>query len=531
MNTLAIYARHSTDKQDTSTDDQIARCKRWADKNNYVITEIYSDEAVSGTHMNNRLGITNMIDGAVKEKFSFILAEDLSRISRDQGDIAQFYKKMEFLDVKVITVSEGIINELHIGLKGTMNALYIKDLADKTMRGMIASVLKGSVPGGRAYGYGIKKEVVNNEVLPGRRYKKDDEVAIIRRIYKEYHSGSSLKKICNRLNVDNIPSPTGKEWNSTTLCGSFKRQTGILRQSLYKGVITFNRVGYKKHPDTGNRITVPKPKHKWIKVPIPELAIIPEAEFDQVQEMLVARKGQASRTRAETLALNDKRHRATKEKRRLKVLAERTGRVNRASILTSRTSCPDCNDPIKSIRKDLLSCVNLGCRNRNIDAFEAIEAVQFEFAKLLPKDVEKYNDLTEDTRVNLQKERLRNIARLTQKKIELKNMLDQLKTIKLGPTSLNFIQELEDQIHIISNEVKSIDEELKNVIELSRKEATEIHSKLKILFGEYKANIHDPVIVDRLRRFIIKIELTKFQTTKTEAKIKFDWPLIIKNFK
>ena len=43
---------------------------------------------------------------------------------------------------------EGIVNELHIGLKGTMNALYLKDLADKTRRGMIAAVLKGSVPGG-----------------------------------------------------------------------------------------------------------------------------------------------------------------------------------------------------------------------------------------------------------------------------------------------------------------------------------------------------------------------------------------------
>jgi len=31
----------------------------------------------------------------------------------------------------MFTLSEGEINELHVGLKGTMNALFLKDLADK----------------------------------------------------------------------------------------------------------------------------------------------------------------------------------------------------------------------------------------------------------------------------------------------------------------------------------------------------------------------------------------------------------------
>ena len=32
-------------------------------------------------------------------------------------------------------LAEGEINELHVGLKGTMNALFLKDLAAKTHRG------------------------------------------------------------------------------------------------------------------------------------------------------------------------------------------------------------------------------------------------------------------------------------------------------------------------------------------------------------------------------------------------------------
>ena len=41
-----------------------------------------------------------------------------------------------FAGIQLTTLSEGPINELHIGLKGTMNALFLKDMADKTRRGL-----------------------------------------------------------------------------------------------------------------------------------------------------------------------------------------------------------------------------------------------------------------------------------------------------------------------------------------------------------------------------------------------------------
>ena len=72
-----------------------------------------------------------------------ILAEALDRISRDQEDIAGIYKRMRYADVKMFTLSEGEISELHVGLKGTMNALFLKDLADKTRRGQRGRVEAG----------------------------------------------------------------------------------------------------------------------------------------------------------------------------------------------------------------------------------------------------------------------------------------------------------------------------------------------------------------------------------------------------
>ena len=69
-------------------------------------------------------------------KDAAILAEALDRVSRDQADVATLYKHLQFAGVKLVTLAEGEISELHVGLKGTMNALFLKDLAKKTHRGL-----------------------------------------------------------------------------------------------------------------------------------------------------------------------------------------------------------------------------------------------------------------------------------------------------------------------------------------------------------------------------------------------------------
>jgi hypothetical protein len=65
-------------------------------------------------------------------------------LSRDQEDVAARYKLLSFASVKLVTLSECVINELHVGLKGTMNALFRKDLAQKGRRGLEARA-QGSI--------------------------------------------------------------------------------------------------------------------------------------------------------------------------------------------------------------------------------------------------------------------------------------------------------------------------------------------------------------------------------------------------
>ena len=54
---------------------------------------------------------------------------------RPTGHVATLYKHLRFTCVTVLTLAKGEISEFHVGLEGTRNALFLKDLAAKTHRG------------------------------------------------------------------------------------------------------------------------------------------------------------------------------------------------------------------------------------------------------------------------------------------------------------------------------------------------------------------------------------------------------------
>src|SRR5262249_14184984 len=117
----------------------------------------------------------------------FVYAEALDRISRDQEDAAGFFKRMRFAGVTIITLAEGEITELHVGLKGTMNALFLKDLADKTRRGLRGRIEAGRSGGGNSYGYDVLRTMGDDGVITtGERLINQAEAAIVRRIFQEY---------------------------------------------------------------------------------------------------------------------------------------------------------------------------------------------------------------------------------------------------------------------------------------------------------------------------------------------------------
>lgn len=59
---------------------------------------------------------------------------------------------MEHLRVTIWKVTEGHVDQMTTGMKGTMNAIQLRDIAIKTVRGQKGRVLQGKCAGGNSYG-------------------------------------------------------------------------------------------------------------------------------------------------------------------------------------------------------------------------------------------------------------------------------------------------------------------------------------------------------------------------------------------
>ncbi|MQX37612.1 recombinase family protein [Roseospira navarrensis] len=284
MTTAAIYARYSSDLQrEASIDDQVRICKERLTREGWRLHQVYSDREISGSNL-LRAGVQALMADAGRRHFSVVVAESLDRLSRDQEDIAALYKRLSFAGVKIVTLSEGEINELHIGLKGTMGALYLKDLADKTRRGLRGRVEAGKSGGGLTYGYDVVKTLdANGEPIRGERTINEDQARIVRRIFEEYAIGRSSRTIAVDLNKDGVPGPSGKEWGHSTINGNRERGTGILNNELYIGRLVWNRLRYVKDPSTGKRVSRLNPEDEWIIQDVPEMRIVDQDLWDRVK--------------------------------------------------------------------------------------------------------------------------------------------------------------------------------------------------------------------------------------------------------
>jgi site-specific DNA recombinase len=292
---VAIYARYSSENQrDASIADQLRVCREFATRQGWTVIEEFTDHAVSGATL-LRAGFQALMRDALTRRFDVVLAESLDRFSRDQEDTAGLFKRLTFAGVNIVTLAEGDITHLHIGFKGTMNALFLKDLAEKTRRGQRGRVENGKAGGGLCYGYRVVRTLNGATVTTGEREIEPFEASIVQRIFREFIAGHSPKHIAKTLNAEGAPGPFGGKWSPSTINGSIKRGTGILNNELYIGRMVWNRLRYVKNPDTGKRVSRLNASSEWITTEVPHLRIVPDELWSAAKERQVqARRAIAS---------------------------------------------------------------------------------------------------------------------------------------------------------------------------------------------------------------------------------------------
>jgi DNA invertase Pin-like site-specific DNA recombinase len=323
-----IYARYSSDNQrDESIEDQIRLCRRRIDEEGWSLIATYTDRGISGA-TKLRPGYQKLLEDARSEQFDIVVAESLDRLSRDQEDVAGLYKQLSYSEIGMI---------LHVGLKGTMNALYLKDLAQKTRRGLEGRVRQGRSAGGAIYGYDVVKENdANGEPVRGGRSVNTAEAKIVQRIFVAFAAGKSPARIARGLNQDGVPGPGGRPWQGNTISGHSRRRSGILRNEVYVGRMVWNRQRFVKDPQSGKRIPRLNPQSEWIVQEVPELRIIDAGLWAPVAERLddIGRSLRVQRLRKSRFW----------EKRRP------------GYLLTGLVKCGDCGRNYTAVGGDYIAC-------------------------------------------------------------------------------------------------------------------------------------------------------------------------------
>lgn len=281
----AIYARYSSDLQNPrSIDDQVHVCRARVRDLGGVVTEVYRDPARTGTTMRDRPALKGMMTAARAGLFDVVVAEALDRISRDQEDICHIYKRLRFHDIGLLTLEDGEITAMHVGIRGLMNEAYIHNMSAKVSRGLHGAARTGRVPGRLSYGYRTANRLdERGQVIRGLREIDPDQAEVVRRIFSLYAAGLGGGAIARILNRERIPAPGGKHWTPPGILGDPGRRTGLLHNDLYRGLLVFGVRRTVRDPDTGKPATRLTPPSRRTVQEVPHLRIVDDDLWAAVQ--------------------------------------------------------------------------------------------------------------------------------------------------------------------------------------------------------------------------------------------------------
>ncbi len=300
----AIYARYSSSLQrPTSIEDQITLCSSAAPRCGCEVAEehVYTDVEISGA-TSQRPGYQTLMQAAKAKQFDAIIVEGQDRIWRDQAEMHAALRRLRFWDVRVYSIETGAdltgkMGNIVATVMGLRDETFLDALREKTHRGQMGQVMRGYSGGARAFGYRsepihdpARKDAYGQLVIVGyRRVVHSEEAAVVKRIFKMYVAGHSPKVIARQLNDEGVPPPRWRDgaplrgWTPTTIHGCPKKAIGILNNPLYIGRVIWNRSQKLRNPDTGKRITRRRPETEWVHTDVPDLRIVSDELWNQVQ--------------------------------------------------------------------------------------------------------------------------------------------------------------------------------------------------------------------------------------------------------
>jgi len=267
MKTAAAYIRVSTESQtEYSPDSQLKLIKDYAGKHKLILSEIYSDEGISGRKADKRPSFKRMIADALKKNFDTILIYNTSRFARNHEESIVYRNMLKREGIEVISITQPSVDYktdiLMNALYAVMDERYSIELSENVKRGMKEKASRGIYISCAPLGY-IRKESNKPLVID------ETESQLVNWIFTEYSRGNSMFAMARDLNKKGYRAKRGNPFD----------RRGILRiltNPIYKGYMSWSCDGdtiYMRadHPpiideDTFEKVQVMISENKKTKV-------------------------------------------------------------------------------------------------------------------------------------------------------------------------------------------------------------------------------------------------------------------------
>ncbi len=144
---VCIYVRVSTTKQ--TVENQIQVLRDYSDRCGYQITQIYSDNGISGSKgRQDRPGLDQMLKDGVQRKFEMVLVWSVDRLGRSVSDLVQIMKELNELKIDLYFNQQNIdtstsSGRMIFGIFGCISEMERNLISERVTIGLQRAVSQG----------------------------------------------------------------------------------------------------------------------------------------------------------------------------------------------------------------------------------------------------------------------------------------------------------------------------------------------------------------------------------------------------
>ena len=230
----AIYTRVSTQEQrdeGISLDMQRQRCSERAHADGAVTTEVFEDGGLSGSQMDNRPALQELL--AKADCLDVVYCWKLDRLSRNVEHTARIMRKLAGAGVRLVSVSENF--DMSTGMGQAMAAmasvfaqLFLSTLRENILAALAESARQGKHHGPAPFGYQHSRDkAIRLEPDPA-------QLPYLREMFDRYLHGDSISGVTKWLQT--TPARDFRKWSATQVAKILRCRT-YLGELVWKGEV------------------------------------------------------------------------------------------------------------------------------------------------------------------------------------------------------------------------------------------------------------------------------------------------------